>query len=377
MRGLSIAAVLALFLAPAAASAHKPSDAYLELRVEGAAARGRLDLSLRDLEHAVGLDSDGDGRITWGELRSQRKAVEAIAAAGLAIAAEGGPCPARFEDLRVDRHSDGAYAVLQLSAACPHAPRSLRLDYALFFDQDPLHRGLAAVEANGTTATAILGANSRAARIDLAPEPFWRTLAVYAREGVWHIGIGTDHVLFLLCLLLPAVLVREGGRWAPVPRLRPAALEILRLVTAFTAAHSITLSLAALGLVGLPSRLVESAIAASVLLAALENLRPLLGPRRWTAAFGFGLVHGLGFASVLEDLGLPSASLAPALLGFNLGVEAGQLAIVALFLPLAFATRGSIAYRRLALGAGSALVALVASAWLVERSFDLHLALPL
>jgi hypothetical protein len=211
-------------------------------------------------------------------------------------------------------------------------------------------------------------------RIDVAPEPVRRTLLVYAREGVWHIAVGADHVLFLLCLLLPAVLVREDRRWAPVPRLRPAAAEVLRVVTAFTVAHSITLSLAATGQVELPSRLVESAIAASVLLAALDNLWPLWSGRRWLAAFGFGLVHGLGFASVLGDLGLPRGSLVAALLGFNLGVEAGQLALVALFLPLAFAARGSFAYRRLALGAGSLGVAVVGSVWPLERGLDLRLA---
>jgi hypothetical protein len=180
-------------------------------------------------------------------------------------------------------------------------------------------------------------------------------------------------VLFLLCLLLPAVLRREAGRWEALPRVRPALADVLCVVTSFTAAHSITLCLAALGVVALPSRLVESAIAASVVLAAANNLRPWCDARRWLPAFGFGLVHGLGFASVLADLGLPRGSLVAALLGFNLGVEAGQLALVLLCLPLAFAARGSLLYRRYAFGAGSALIALLGVAWLVERSLDLAL----
>jgi hypothetical protein len=183
--------------------------------------------------------------------------------------------------------------------------------------------------------------------------------------------LGADHVLFLLCLLLPAVLVRESGRWVPVAGLGAAGAEVLRVVTAFTVGHSITLSLAALGVANLPSRLVESTIAASVVLAALDNLRPVVCRRRWLMALGFGLAHGLGFATVLTDLGLEGAPFLPALLGFNLGVEAGQLALVALFLPLAFATRRSLAYERLAVGAGSLLIALVASAWLVERGLGL------
>ncbi len=156
---------------------------------------------------------------------------------------------------------------------------------------------------------------------------------------MWHIWIGFDHILFLLSLLLPAVLIWRASRWQAVETFRAAFVDVFRIVTSFTVAHSITLSLATLGFVSLPSRWVESAIAASVVLAALNNLWPLFHGRRWMVAFGFGLIHGFGFASVLVDLGLPRETLVLALVGFNLGVEAGQLAIVALFLPLAFALR--------------------------------------
>ena len=145
------------------------------------------------------------------------------------------------------------------------------------------------------------------------------------------------------------------------------------MVTAFTVAHSITLSLATLGWISLPSRWVESAIAASVVLAALNNVWPVFHGRRWIVAFGFGLIHGFGFASVLADLGLPQGALALALLGFNVGVELGQLAIVAAFLPLAYLLRRSAFYQRAVMRAGSLLIAALAAAWLVERVFDLKL----
>ncbi len=145
------------------------------------------------------------------------------------------------------------------------------------------------------------------------------------------------------------------------------------MVSAFTLAHSVTLSLASLDLLTLPSRWVESAIAASVALAALNNLLPLFRRRRPAVAFAFGLIHGCGFAAVLADLGLPPGALAASLLGFNLGVEIGQLAIVAAFLPLAFLLRRSWFYRQL-LGGASALIAMLAGVWLLERAFDLKLA---
>ena len=155
--------------------------------------------------------------------------------------------------------------------------------------------------------------------------------------------------------------------------MRDAVKDVLKIVTAFTVAHSITLSLAALGLVELPSRLVESAIAVSVILAALNNLRPLVLGRLWMVAFGFGLLHGFGFASALAGLGLPRDALALALVGFNLGVEAGQLAIVLVFLPVAFALRHSSLYRRQVMFGGSLLIALLASIWFIERAFEMRL----
>jgi hypothetical protein len=128
-----------------------------------------------------------------------------------------------------------------------------------------------------------------------------------------------------------------------------------------------------LGVIELPSRFVESVIAASVVAAALNNLCPLVVGRLWMVAFGFGLVHGFGFASVLADLGLPRDALAVALVGFNVGVELGQLAIVGAFLPLAFALRRSAFYLRWVMVGGSIAIAIVASLWLAERAFGIEL----
>jgi HupE/UreJ protein len=200
--------------------------------------------------------------------------------------------------------------------------------------------------------------------------------ADYLEEGVLHIWTGFDHILFLLSLLLPAVLVRSTDstrRWAAVPSFKAAFTDVFKVVTAFTVAHSITLSLAALGVVSLPSRLVESAIAVSVVLAALNNVRSVVYGGRWIIAFCFGLIHGFGFASVLTDLGLPQESLLLALVAFNVGVELGQLAIVAVFLPIASALRDTRLYRRAILVGGSLLVAAIAMLWLIERAFNVAL----
>ena len=366
-----------LWLAAFGAQAHKPSDSYLTLALDGGRLEGRWDIALRDLDFALGLDADGDGRITWGELKAQHETIAAYALARLRLQADGTPCTLAVTRHEVDRHTDGAYAVLRLQPACAGAaaPQRLTLAYSLFAELDPQHRGLLNLRSAAGTRSAVLGPQAPTQTFELGTASAWQAFADYLREGVWHIWIGFDHILFLLALLLPSVLVWQAPAraWQPAPRLGGAALEVAKVVTAFTLSHSITLSLAALGVVALPSRWVESAIAASVMLAALNNVFPVFHGRRWLVAFGFGLVHGFGFAGVLADLGLPPDALAVALLGFNVGVEVGQLAIVAAFLPLAFALRRTGFYRRGVMVGGSALVVGVAAAWLLERALDLSL----
>jgi hypothetical protein len=361
----------ALLLA-SAASAHKPSDSYLSLNLADRQISGRWDIALRDLEHALGLDRDGDGAITWGEVRAQHAAIAAYALARLELASGGVGCPARAADHLIDRHSDGAYAVLRFDADCPGPIAALEVTYHLLFDLDPLHRGLVQVQAGDVTHAAVLGPDRRDWQLSPERARPWQILATYLREGIWHIWLGLDHVLFLISLLLPAVLRREDGRWRAVARPGAAILDIVRIVSAFTLAHSLTLALAALGVVELPARLVEGAIAVSVIVAALNNLWPVVTRRLWLVAFGFGLIHGFGFASVLADLGLPQDALLVALLGFNLGVEIGQLAIVAALMPLAWALRDTWLYPRLIVRFGSLLI--VAAAWLLERGFGVALA---
>jgi len=383
-----------MWLLASAAQAHKPSDSYLSVSAQGSQLSGQWDIALRDLDFAIGLDADGDGTITWGELRARHADIAAYARARLLLKADGQACELSVGAQLVDEHTDGAYSVLPLHWACPGratgatgaAIRTLSLDYRLFADLDPQHRGLLKLSAAGNTRTAVFGPAAAQQEFELGQASGWQQFVGYAREGVWHIWIGFDHILFLLSLLLPAVLVwrkpdgpRRGlawGRaadWRPVPNAAQALWGVLRIVTAFTLAHSITLTLATLGVVSLPTRMVEATIAASVVVAALNNVFPLFTGRRWTVAFGFGLVHGFGFASVLADLGLPQGALALALVGFNLGVEAGQLAIVAVFLPLAYALRRTVLYRQGVRIAGSLSIAALAGVWFAERAFNLKL----
>jgi HupE / UreJ protein len=371
------ALALLLSLWTGSAHAHKPSDSYLALSVQGETVAGQWDIALRDLDFAIGLDANADGEITWGEVKAKHKEIAAYAMARLAIAADDASCPTTVTAHLIDNHSDGAYSVLRFTAACPHAPKDLRVTYRLFSDIDPQHKGLLRLEVDGLARTAVFSPETAQQTFKLTRPNLWKQFLDFFATGVEHIWRGYDHILFLLSLLLPAVLVRSAKGWESCEVFRASFIDVLKIVTAFTVAHSLTLSFATLQVVSLPARISESAIAMSVVLAALNNLFPIVRGRRWVVAFCFGLIHGFGFASVLTDLGLPSGVLALALVGFNLGVEVGQIAVVGIFLPLAYLLRRTWLYRSFVLVGGSSAIVAVAALWFVERAFNLKvLAVP-
>jgi len=364
-----LALLLLCLLSASLAQGHVASNSFFDLDVHGRTLDGSVELALRDVELAVGIDADGDGKITWGELRSSAPRLVAYLAGHMSLSARTGSCPLSFRPIEVNQRVDGNYAWLAFSARCPDEVRSLRIRYDVLAGIDPSHRGLLRLEAGAAVQTAVLepGAAPVSFRVDRAS--LWRTVQEYFETGAWHIWSGIDHLLFLLSLLLPAVLMRRARGWEPVAGAKPALIGIIKVVTAFTIAHSITLSAAAFGIVHLPSRLTESVIAASIVVAALNNIFPVVTETRARIAFTFGLLHGFGFASVLADMGLPEGARLTSLIAFNAGIEAGQLAVVLLVMPLVYAVRRGALYRQALLPLGSAVIAALALVWLFERAF--------
>lgn len=376
---------LALLVWASPVQAHKASDAYLRMSVDGPQVTVRTDVALRDLDRELVLDADGNALLTWGEVRARSQDIQSLIDQGIVWRildvsrqpCEAGPATA----LQLEQHSDGRYAVLHRTWTCRAAVGTADVTYRLFAASDPTHRGILLWRDAGAARTTVLAPDAPTrsllgedvASASEAPSPSGAHWATLFRDGVHHIWIGVDHVLFLVVLLLPSVLRREAGRWVPAQAWRPAVGRVLAVVTAFTVAHSITLGLAVFGLVEPPSRWVESLIALSVLLAALNNLRPVVVASTWRFTFAFGLIHGFGFASALKDLGLSRSDMVGPLLLFNLGVEAGQLAILSLVVPLAWWARRWAGYRRWVLGAGSVLVAGIAAVWLVERVWEVQI----
>ncbi len=351
------------------AQAHIASNGFLSLRVDHGHVSGALELAIRDGELAVGLDRDRDGQVTWGELRAAQGALQDYVRAHLRLASAGAPCALSVGSVEVNERVDGNYLWLPLTGECAGTSNRLSIDYAILREEDPSHRGLLTLAADGQVQTAVLGGSAGARLLQLDHPSPWDAFREYLRAGIWHIWSGIDHLLFLLSLLLPAVLVRRGRTWEAVPLATPAFLNIVKVVTAFTLAHSITLTLAALDLIRLPGRFTESAIAASIIVAAMNNVFPRVTEGRWRIAFGFGLLHGFGFASVLADMGLPNGARLISLVSFNLGVEVGQLAVVIGVMPLAFLLRSTTLYRRTLMPWGSSAIAALPLVWLVQRAF--------
>jgi hypothetical protein len=402
MRSLWLGLVL-LFGLTSTSSAHKASDAYLQLDATATGLSVRWDIALRDLDAAIDLDADGDGRLSWGEVKAAWPRIEAYAMprlriAGCALSATPLAPVVAGEPTRLEHRNDGVYAVLWLTSTCVLKAEPV-ISYTLLREVDPTHRGIVKLQLPGqpvllrvldparaggaasasTTAAAASGAAgaggdsaeaTQLAQASSGPEadPF-----VFLREGIHHILTGYDHILFLLCLLLPSVMRRTPQGWRPVERLSQAVWPAAGIVTAFTLAHSLTLALAGLKLVSLPSSFIEPAIAVTIIIAAVDNFWPIFRGHRAWVTFAFGLIHGFGFAGVLGELNLPTLQFIWALLQFNVGLELGQLSTVFVTIGLLYAARRLAGYSRWVIQGGSTVAIVVAGAWFIERTANVSL----
>ena len=255
--------------------------------------------------------------------------------------------------------SNDPLAHLQVSVelSCPleSPPECVEFTANFLEKLPPRHRHVLQFELADRSEQALLTADSRSATFDSGHGvPWWRQVIEYTGLGIEHIFLGYDHIMFLVGLVV------VGGRWQ----------SIVKTVTAFTVAHSITLILAALQVVSISSRWVESGIALSIAYVAVENLIVKEPRHRWMLAFVFGLVHGFGFAGVLAETGLPRKNLVAALLAFNLGVEIGQLAIVAALFPIVLWLSRTPYHKPVVIGVSSVIL-LFGLGWFVQRAFDL------
>jgi len=251
------------------------------------------------------------------------------------------------------------FAKVAFHGDVPRKPWQVTVRLEIFDKLTPLHKNLLKVTYDAELRQGILTRGHRTETIFFQGDKGFLLAQIlqFTKLGIEHIFVGYDHILFLLGLIL------IGGRIA----------NVVKIVTAFTVAHSITLILAALRFVTVPSRIVESVIALSIVYIAVENFFVQESDQRWLISFAFGLMHGFGFANVLRELGLPPRGLIASLLSFNVGVEIGQLVIVLLTFPcvlFVLKTR----WRKQFIYATSTCILIFGAAWFVERAFDFNIA---
>jgi len=381
-----------IFFIPNTTQAHSPDQSYLYLRIYQEAIGGRFEMTAKDMNKALGLNLND--KLTMEDITPHLQKIQDYLISRSSFKAGNETYHVRFVEptvLNLEEMEDFVRFHFELDGVTV-VPEKIDIFYDVLFDKDPLHKGMLIIEYNWKAGIVdneamfsnVYSPNNRQQVLDLTDASIMKGFIALVKLGVWHIWIGLDHILFIVALILPSVVRRRetiptiasenSNTWIPVDSFSSAFWYIIKIITFFTIAHSITLALASLQIFDLPSRLVESIIALSIALAALHNITPIFKHKEWIIAFGFGLFHGFGFASVLGEKGLSGDYMILSLLGFNLGVELGQVLIICMIFPFLFLLRKQSIYP-LIIKYGSMVLIFISLYWVVERGFDVDLQL--
>ncbi|MGI9610475.1 MAG: HupE/UreJ family protein [Acidimicrobiia bacterium] len=372
------------------AAAHNAEESYVYLDVSETTLSGRVDLPFVGLREALGFELDPDADTETWEAELNARYDDLVGYANQHYAVEDypltfGEIEFLFEDLPGQEIN---FVILPYEAEVTSVsvPRQLTVTFNPFFVEIDNKNALVIVQNDWKAGVFDNGegqnqdfvftydANSQTQTIDLGEASWWKNFTSSIELGVDHIRTGPDHILFVLVLLLPSVLIFSNGTWKPSNNFGASLWRVLKIVTMFTVAHSITFTLAGLDLIPLPSgKVTESIIALSIAAAALHNLRPIFPNREWVIAFVFGLFHGLGFASLVSGLEVDRSTQLISLLGRNVGIEIGQAVVILVCFPLLYLLRNTVLYRWVML-IGSGALSVIALLWMYERIFEAEVA---
>jgi hydrogenase/urease accessory protein HupE len=334
------------------------TNARVELS-SGGLVEVQLAMKASDIDRAVGtqLHDERNGLADPERLTDSSDRIAAYFTSHASVESKDGT-PCSPGPVKLEPDADGVIGRTLWS--CGDSAGDLVYHSTVLIDVDPAARQVVLITAGPDTSQALLDQRHTQIRLTASAPPLLGVVERYVAAGIEHIFLGYDHIAFLVGIVL----------WAP--RVWP----VIKIVTAFTLAHSITLSLAALGIVVVPGAIVEPAIAASIVYVSLENFFSRSVDKRWRDTFAFGLIHGFGFASALQQFGLPRDAVAPALGAFNIGVEIGQVAIVSMIIPILIGTdwlMAAIRHKQPARMASfvyvlSSLIASLGFYWVIERT---------
>jgi len=358
-------------------SAHQFSTSHAKLEPSGENQyQGHLALSLQDIQQALSIDPNNDGRLLWQEVINSMPNIEGYLANNLTIwhrplnpEANAATCKINWSNTpKLSELYGETLLQIPLTAICPGQENSvdqLSLQYSAFFGTLNDHKLLLTWSYNESETYFIIDNAKQITSLPFVTSSVLDTIQFYLYQGIIHIWFGLDHVLFVLALILPFAWLRfRQGRCSETQSL--ALKDLLVLITSFTLAHSITLTLTALNVLSVPSQWAEIGIAISVAFTAINIITHWV-KRLGIITFLFGLLHGMGFAGALSELGLSQTYKISSIVAFNLGVEIGQVAIIFLLHPLLTRLRKTQVLQYKLVPTLAVLIAIMGAYWIVER----------
>lgn len=381
----ALACLLCIFSSPVlpGAVAHNLGQSYVYFQIREDAISARVEMPVKELNEVLELGFLAEKKVRMDDVEPHMEQIRAYVDEHLTLDCAPQTCNLVFQEYGFLNTTFAQFLTLEYALdGFQEIPEAIDVTYDVILEQLPQHTNMLLVEENWMTGTfqnestplMIFRQPEQTQTLDLTSGSLWQGFSAVVYLGIIHIVEGIDHVLFLVALLLPSVLMRrDDAMWQPVGKFSTAFVYIIKIATAFTIAHSITLCLATLQIVQVPSRIVESIIAASIGLAAVDIFYPIFRGRSWLIIFLFGLFHGFGFADVLAELGVTSQNAFLSLFGFNLGVEIGQLMIIAVVFPLLYLLRRQQFYSGFVIKTGASMLGVMSLYWFIERAFDVNI----
>lgn len=378
MKGIFLFLSILLSFASGAAHAHADGENYVWLTMEQDSLAGKVELNQKDIAKklSIELDLEDEGEATQQQIESIQQYLQQ----SLQFSDGGERLEIKFNDTQYFEEKVEMVQFFFESEKDP-ANSTLEIRNSIFLDKaslksDLLHKSIVLLEYNKKidkyfgqeNIVLIFDSRNSVQELDFENPSFAYTWPAFFKQGILHILLGFDHVLFVITILLTCAMTyaRSTG-WVENRSIKSAAWTVFKLLTVFTIAHSITLTLSALGLLQVNIAVVELVIVLSILVMALNNIKPLFSHQSILVIFVFGLFHGVGFASVMNQLAFRNVFIERIVLMFNLGIEFGQLLIAIVIAPLVYFLSRTEMYRKWGMVIASLFIALIAAYWFTQR----------
>lgn len=373
---LSVLFMILLLASALPVLGHNLGQSYVYLRIYENSISGRFEIILEDLNLALNKQP-GEPLITLENLAEHQQDIEQYLSEHTRFSVGGTPLPISFTDFDTLKTQKATFVLLQFNLLEGRVrPDILQVDYSVMFDVNPDHIGMVLIQHywrggifnNESQPSLVLSEDRQTQLLDISRYTMFTGFLGVIKLGIKHMLQGIDHLLFLSALILPAAMVRREREWEPAGDFGTALATIIAIVTLYTLGHSLTLSLAAMGIVDLPTRLVETFIALSIAMAALNVLFPLFKKKFALVVFSFGLLQGFGLAGELGYLGVLKEHTAASLVAFSLGVVFFHVAVIVTIFPALYFLRSYIFYPKIILKLGAAVLITMSLVWFVDRA---------